>query len=61
MDKIIGYLKEVRSEMVNVTWPTRNQTIYFTIGVLVVSVFIAYYLGFLDMLFTRLLEWALNR
>ena len=60
MDKIIGYLREVQSEMVNVTWPTRSQTTYFTVGVLAVSVFIAYYLGFLDMIFTRALEWALT-
>jgi len=61
MDKIIGYLREVKAEMVNVTWPTRHQTAYFTVGVLLISIFIAYYLGFLDMTFTRALEWLLNR
>ena len=48
MNKTIQYLKEVKAEMNNITWPTRNQTIFYTITVLVISVLIAYYLGLLD-------------
>jgi preprotein translocase subunit SecE len=61
MQTIIQYFKEVRAEMAYVTWPSRNQTIFFTIGVLAVSILVAYYLGFLDYIFTRGLEWLLNR
>lgn len=51
MNKTKEYIKEVIAEAKNVTWPTRKQTIYFTISVLAVSVVVAYFLGFLDFLF----------
>lgn len=61
MNKTIEYLKEVRTELKNVTWPTRNQTLFFTIAVLIVSVFVAYFLGFFDKLFSAGLEKFLSR
>jgi preprotein translocase subunit SecE len=51
MDTITGYIKEVIAEAKHVTWPTRKQTIFFTVAVLAISVIIAYYLGALDFLF----------
>ena len=59
MNKATIYIKEVREEMKHVTWPTRDQTIFYTIAVLIVSVAIAYYLGLFDALFTKGLEWLL--
>jgi len=59
MDKITGYFKEVYAESKHITWPTRKQTMYFTVAVLAISVIIAYYLGALDFLFSRGLEKAL--
>lgn len=53
MKKTISYIKEVIAEAKNVTWPTRKQTIFFTITVLIISVFVAYYLGLLDFLFAQ--------
>lgn len=61
MAKTLEYLKEVRSEMKNVTWPTRNQTLFFTIAVLAISLFVAYYLGFFDKLFSSGLDYLLTR
>ena len=61
MNKTIEYFKEVKAEMKNVTWPTRKQTVYFTVAVLLVSGFVAYYLGLFDYLFSRGLEWVLAR
>lgn len=61
MDKIINYIKEVIEEAKKVTWPTRKQTILFTIAVLVVSLLVAYYLGLLDYLFSKGLGWLLTR
>jgi preprotein translocase SecE subunit len=61
MNTIIQYLKEVRAEMVNVTWPSKDQTIFFTLGVLIVSTLVAYYLGYLDIMLTRGIQWLLNR
>jgi len=60
MNKTIEYFKEVRAEAKHVTWPTRKQTMYFTIAVLVVSLFVAYYLGLFDYLFSRGLQFLLT-
>jgi len=61
MDKTINYIKEVIAEAKHVTWPTRKQTIFFTITVLVISVIVAYYLGLLDFLFGQGLNLLLTR
>lgn len=61
MDKITGYIKEVIAEAKHVTWPTRKQTISFTVAVLVISAIVAYYLGALDFLFGEGLKALLIR
>lgn len=61
MNKITNYIKEVIAEARHVTWPTRKQTIFFTVTVLAVSVIIAYYLGLLDFLFGQGLKLLLTR
>ncbi len=61
MNKTIEFLKEVKGEFKNVTWPTRSQTMYFTLAVLIVSVFVAYFLGLFDKLFSMGLEWVITR
>ena len=48
MDKIIIFLKEVRVELAKVSWPTRNQTILYTLVVIGISLFMAVFLGLLD-------------
>ena len=61
MSKFGQYIKETKAEMKNVTWPTRKQTVGFTVAVLIVSIFVAYYLGFFDFLFTQGLERVITR
>jgi preprotein translocase subunit SecE len=61
MDKVINYIKEVIEEAKRVTWPTRKQTIFFTVTVLIISVAVAYYLGLLDFLFGNGLKFLLTR
>jgi preprotein translocase subunit SecE len=60
MSKITDFIKEVLAEAKNVTWPTRKQTIFFTVAVIIVSVLVAYYLGLLDFLFGKGLKWMLT-
>ena len=48
----IQYLKDTRGELYHVAWPTRTQTIVYTIMVIGLSVFVALYLGFFDFIFT---------
>ena len=56
MSKISNYIAETREEMKHVTWPTRKQTIYFTVTVVVISIIVAAYLGFFDYVFSSILK-----
>ena len=55
MSKVVEYLKETRTELKHVIWPSRSQTFYYTLIVIVLSVVVAYYLGVFDYLFSLLL------
>ena len=48
MEKLIQFLKEVRVELAKVSWPTRNQTILYTLVVIGISLFLAAFLGLMD-------------
>ena len=54
--RLINYLKDTKGELKHVSWPTRSQSIYFAVMVVVISVVTALFLGFFDTLFTYLLE-----
>lgn len=48
----IQYLKDTRGELNHVAWPTRVQTVIFTVLVIALSIVISLYLGLFDYLFT---------
>ena len=52
MSKLSNYFLETKDEMKHVSWPTRNQTIIFTVLVIVISIAVAAYLGLFDYLFS---------
>ena len=54
--KIIDYIRDTRGEMKHVSWPTKRQAIAFTALVIIISILTAYYLGFFDLIFNKLLE-----
>jgi preprotein translocase subunit SecE len=56
-NKIITFLKEVQLEIKKVNWPTREETIKYTLIVIAVSLAVAIFLGGFDFLFTTLLNW----
>jgi preprotein translocase subunit SecE len=56
MSALIQYLRETRAELDHITWPTRKQTLIFTVLVVLFSVFVGVYLGLLDFGFARLLD-----
>jgi len=60
-NKIVSFLKEVRLEMKKVNWPSRQETIQYTLIVIGVSVAVAIYLGGLDFLFSLLLNKLILR
>ncbi|PIP25147.1 MAG: preprotein translocase subunit SecE [Candidatus Nealsonbacteria bacterium CG23_combo_of_CG06-09_8_20_14_all_36_12] len=56
LSKIITYLKEVRVEMKKVNWPTRQETLKYTLIVVGISVAVAVFLGSIDFIFTTFLN-----
>jgi len=54
--KILTFLKEVRLEMKKVNWPTRQETLRYTLIVIGISVAVAAFLGAIDFIFMRLLN-----
>jgi len=56
MDKIFNFLKDVKLELTKVSWPTREQTVQYTLVVLGLSLFVAIFLGAWDWV----LQWGLN-
>ncbi len=53
--KITEYIKQTRTELTHVTWPSREQTIRYTLLVIAVSAITALILGIADFVFSRLL------
>ena len=54
--KISKFFKEVRLELKKVTWPSRQETINYTLMVIGISLGVAIFLGALDWVFT----WLIN-
>jgi preprotein translocase subunit SecE len=50
------FFREVRIELKKVTWPTRKETIASTSVILLLVVFVAAYLGLLDIGLSRVLK-----
>lgn len=56
LSRIITFLKEVKVELKKVNWPTRKQTIKYTLIVIGVSFAVAVFLGGLDFIFAWLMS-----
>jgi preprotein translocase subunit SecE len=54
LEKIKQYIKEVRFELTKVTWTTREELIYSTIIVIVVSIVLAVFTGVVDVALSNL-------
>jgi preprotein translocase subunit SecE len=52
---IASFLKETKSEMTHVTWPSRRRTIAYTVIILVLSIVLGYILNGFDVGFRALL------
>ncbi len=59
-EKIKQFLKEVRFELTKVTWTTREELIYSTIIVIVVSLVLGIFIGVVDMIFSNLTSMLLG-
>jgi preprotein translocase subunit SecE len=61
MSKLSNYITETRGEMKHVTWPTRRQALAYTAVVILISIFVALFLGLFDYIFTLGLEKVVVR
>ncbi|MBP9757953.1 MAG: preprotein translocase subunit SecE [Candidatus Pacebacteria bacterium] len=52
---LFSYFQETQAELRHVAWPTRTQTIVYTVLVVIISLFISLYLGLFDYIFTSTL------
>ena len=51
----VGFLREVRGEIKQITWPKRKETVRMTTIVIAITAAISIYLGGLDYLYTYLM------
>ncbi|MDZ7611157.1 MAG: preprotein translocase subunit SecE [Candidatus Moranbacteria bacterium] len=56
MQKAIVFIKQAKEELKKVSWPSREQTIRYTLIVIAVSLVVAAFLGFLDLFFSTLID-----
>ena len=54
------FLGEVKEEMKHVSWPTKAQAWSYTILVILISLFVAAYLGAFDWIFTKLINMLVS-
>lgn len=55
--RFFSFLKDVRSEVKKVTWPSRNEIYNTTLVVIAAMLFFGFYLFFMDIIFS----WAISQ
>ncbi len=57
---ILSHIRESKAEMKHVKWPARKQVISYTAIVIALSLFIAAYVGALDVFFSKILAFIIS-
>ncbi|HPI99193.1 MAG: preprotein translocase subunit SecE [Synergistales bacterium] len=52
MGKLLSFIREAKAELKKVTWPGRQQVWYSTLVVIAFTLFVAAYLGIVDLALT---------
>ena len=55
--KLVKFLNEVKIELAKVVWPKRDEVVKLTLIVIIISVLIGAYIGALDFIFTKIVEY----
>ncbi len=58
LNAVRGFFKDVKSELLKVTFPSRHETIGSTMVVIIFTVIVALYLAGVDIILVRLLRLA---
>lgn len=61
MTKVLQFFRDVKSELYKVVWPSRQDTVRYTITVIAFSIGIALVLGAADYGLLKLFEYLINR
>jgi preprotein translocase subunit SecE len=56
ISKITNFFREVIAETKKISWPTKKETMQYTLIVIGVSIAVAFFLGTLDFIFTTILN-----
>jgi len=56
MKKVFNFIIEAKAELLKVNWPTKKQTLNYTLIIIGVSLAVALFLGGLDSLFSGILK-----
>lgn len=56
-----GFLGNVQDELKKVTWPSRNNVIRLTLVVIIISLIIGFYVGIIDILLAKVLDFLTKR
>ncbi len=59
VSKAIAFLHDVKVEVKKVTWPTRREAIGGTSVVLVVVFLVALFLGIVDSILSKIVQWMI--
>ena len=57
----IAYVKESKNELKRIVWPTRKETLRFTVIVIIATVLVGAYIAGLDYIFAALAEKFIYR
>lgn len=60
MEKALNFLKELREELDKVVWPTRDQTVRYTVLVIAVALVVGLVLGGLDYILTLFTDFLVK-
>ena len=60
MNKIIGFLQEVKTELSKVVWPKRDELVGASIIVCLLAIVFAIILGFMDFSFSRFIKMLIS-
>jgi preprotein translocase subunit SecE len=58
--RVREFVLEVMAEFRKVTWPSRSELANSTVVVIVVTVVLAFFLGGVDIVLARVVEWILG-
>ncbi len=61
MDQLTKYFRDTAAELKQVSWPTQNQAMLYTVLVIVICAVTAVFLGAFDYAFSQGISFIVNR